>query len=65
MAGGMEIYIDGSGMDEQPQLNTVLFSSTTQANLELAGTPQDSKWCPRAMLPPRSKSQMLFAPLAP
>ena len=40
MAGGMEIFIDGSGMDEQPHLNTVLFNSTSQ-NHEIAGTKQD------------------------
>ena len=43
MAGGMEIFIDGSGMDEQAHINTVLFMSTTQTDLELAGPAQDSK----------------------
>jgi len=37
MAGGMEIFVDGSGMDEQAHMNTVLFTSTQSTDLELAG----------------------------
>ena len=44
MAGGLELFIDGSGMDEQAFMNSVLFSSTQTVGLELTGTPADSKY---------------------
>lgn len=28
MAGGLELFVDGSGMDEQAHINTVMFAST-------------------------------------
>lgn len=43
MAGGMEIFIDGAGFDEQAHINTVLFSSKDVADLLLAGPALDSK----------------------
>ena len=42
MAGGMEFYIDGSGMDEQAFLNTVLFQSGSSPDVELAGPAADA-----------------------
>ena len=41
MAGGMELYIDGSGMDEQSYLNTVLFESVDTPDSDFAGPAQD------------------------
>ena len=42
MAGGMELYIDGSGMDEQPYINTVLFESVETPDSDFAGPAQDN-----------------------
>ena len=42
MAGGMELYIDGSGMDEMSYLNTVLFDSVDTPDSEFAGPAQDN-----------------------
>lgn len=39
MAGGMELFIDGSGMDEQPQLNSIIFQSTQTASQAPIGPP--------------------------
>ena len=41
MAGGMEIFLDCAGFDEQAHINTVLFKSLQIADLQLAGTPLD------------------------
>ena len=43
MAGGMELFIDGSGMDEAPQLNTIIFKSTQNEGQEPVGPAQDRK----------------------
>ena len=43
MAGGMEIFIDGAGFDEQAHINSVLFSSLQIADQLLGGPPLDSK----------------------
>ena len=43
MAGGMEIFIDGSGMDEMPALNTVMFAPDSNPSQMLPGPAQDSK----------------------
>jgi hypothetical protein len=43
MAGGMEIFVDGAGLDEMANLNTVLFDSEENTDLRLAGLPLDSK----------------------
>ena len=37
----MELYIDGSGMDEQSYLNTVLFESVDTPDSDFAGPAQD------------------------
>ena len=42
MAGGMEIYLDGSGMDEQAHLNNVLFQSHDTPDLEVTGHAADT-----------------------
>ena len=42
MAGGMEIYVDGSGMDEQAHLNSVKFQSYDNTELELTGPTADA-----------------------
>ena len=41
MAGGLELFIDGTGFDEQAHINTVLFVSLQTDDLQLAGTPLD------------------------
>ena len=42
MAGGMEIFVDGSGMDEQAHMNNVLFKSSDNADLVLTGPDADT-----------------------
>ena len=37
MAGGMEIFIDGAGFDEQAHINTVLFEELNGDDNRLAG----------------------------
>ena len=43
MVGGLEFFIDGAGMDDLPQINSVMFEPTqTDYNL-FAGPPLNSK----------------------
>ena len=42
MAGGMEIFVDGSGMDEQAHMNNVLFTSSDNPDLVLTGPDADT-----------------------
>jgi len=37
MAGGMQIFIDGSGFDEMVEMNTIYFDSVKDTNLRLTG----------------------------
>lgn len=43
MAGGMEIFIDGAGFDEQAHINSVLFQSLQVSDELLGGPALDSK----------------------
>ena len=42
MTGGMEIFVDGSGMDEQAHMNNVLFTSSDNPDLVLTGPDADT-----------------------
>ena len=44
----MELFIDGSGMDEAPQLNTIIFKSTQNEGQEPVGPAQDRKYFSQA-----------------
>ena len=60
MAGGLEFFIDGEGLDDQPHISSVMFEPTqTDPNL-FAGPPLNSKYTGFARLP-NSASALLVA----
>ena len=48
MAGGLEFFIDGLGMDPEPHINSVLFIPTQDDPIELALPPLNSKYHPKS-----------------
>lgn len=44
MGGGLEFFIDGAGMDDEPHINSVMFRPTQAEDpVDLAGPPLFSK----------------------
>ena len=43
MAGGLEFFIDGAGMDQEPHINSVLFQPTQSDPFDFAGPALSSK----------------------
>lgn len=43
MVGGLEMFVDGRGMDAEPHINHVLFIPTQDDPIELAGPKLNSK----------------------
>ena len=43
MAGGLELYIDGAGFDDQPHINSVMFTNTEGEAVTLKGPALNSK----------------------
>ena len=43
MAGGLEFFIDGAGMDQEPHINSVMFQPTQSDPVDLVGPPLNSK----------------------
>jgi len=46
MAGGLQFFIDGAGMDDMPIMNAVMFQPTQSDPVDLTGPDLVSK-CPR------------------
>ena len=44
MAGGLEFFIDGAGMDDQPHINAVMFRPTQSDPIDFTGPPLESKY---------------------
>ena len=63
MAGGMEIFIDGAGFDEQAHINTVMFESKDIEDLILAGPSLDSRFTYHAHKITLLKMFCFFLPL--
>ena len=44
MAGGLELFIDGAGFDDQPHISSVMFTSTQGEAVTLKGPALNSKY---------------------